>query len=73
MKERFLLTVSWATFAWALFGSYAVGANVLRDGIGDFERMASTDGFYTSVAISPVVWLVLWIVTGSPRILPWSK
>ena len=73
MKERVLLTVSWATFAWALFACYAVGANVLRDGVDDLERMASNDGFFSLVAISPVVWLVLWIVTGSPRILPWRK
>ena len=73
MKERLILAVSWATFAWSLFVCYAAGANVLRDGIGDLERMASTDGFYTLVAISPAVWLVLWIVTGSPRILPWRK
>ena len=73
MKERFLLAVSWATLAWALFVCYAVAAAVLRDGIGELERMASHDEFLTLVAISPVVWLVLWIVTGSPRILPWRK
>ena len=70
MKERFLLTVSWATFAWALFVCVVVVGGLLR---GDLERMASNDGFFSLVAISPAIWVVLWIVTGSPRILPWRK
>ena len=73
MKERFVLAVSWATFAWALFVCVNLVASVLRDGIGDLERIASNDEFLTLIAISPAVWAALWIVTGSPRILPWRK
>ena len=73
MKERFLLTVSWATFAWALFVCYALVANVLKGGVDELEYVASRDGFFFLVAISPAVWFATWFVTGSPRILPWRK
>ena len=68
MKERFLLTVSWGAFAWAAYICLALALNA--DNLG---RLVSQDEFLLAAAISPAVWLVLWIVTGSPRILPWRK
>ena len=42
---------------------------------GDFWNLfVSNDGrLYAAVACSPILWLILWITTGSPRFLPWKK
>ena len=37
----------------------------------DFSSVVDGGGWV--MFISPAVWTVLWIVTGSPRILPWRK
>lgn len=71
MKERFLLAVSWGALAWALFVCWAVWNAVVVDGRSLSRVLGSDDGFI--IFISPAVWTVLWIVTGSPRILPWRK
>ena len=66
MKERFLLAVSWGAFGWALVCLFVFASTspqyYVRDFFSHFEPY-----------ISPAVWLVLWIVTGSPRILPWRQ
>ncbi|MAB65115.1 MAG: hypothetical protein CMG98_13785 [Marinovum sp.] len=86
MKERFALAASWGAFVWFVwkcgwvFLSIASYAGTLdhqdRDGLArhiyEFYSLV-LERHLMEAAISPAVWLVLWIVTGSPRILPWRK
>ena len=81
MKERFLLTVSWLAFANGVTIS-VIGVLVALDiqpeqiglagevleGYADFM-----DSPVTAIGLSVAIWLVLWIVTGSPRFLPWRR
>ena len=72
MKERFLLAVSWATFAWLLFMCYAFYMMLVVHGESLSQAVIEGDVGW-AILICPAVWLVLWIVTGSPRILPWRE
>ena len=81
MKERFLLAVSWWAFlhaavlypslaAMLLFGWKPEGiVNSLLDSYYDdlFQELVFAVGFPIAI------WVLLWIVTGRPRILPWMK
>ena len=82
MKERFLLAVSWLAFANAAFLGLVLSLAVLGIKGGDLPLLDSMASVYEdlmlnsltlAVGLSPSIWLVLWIVTGSPRILPWRK
>ena len=69
MKERLILAVSWGAFVWACW-CLVIFANVMSLDDGRIDK----DFFsHAIVYISPAVWLVLWIVTGSSRILLWRK
>ena len=71
MKERFLLALSWGALAWfgGWWGFAAVHILFYDDRVGIFGE----EVFWMFIAVSPVVWLTLWIVTGKSRILPWRK
>ena len=43
----------------------------LVDGYFDWVRYLFGEDVYV-LFISPVLWLILWITTGSPRFLPWK-
>lgn len=80
MKERFLLAMSWWAFVHAalvasVFVGFAFGTDVMGDFVKDGYARPLAGGNWEQFALifSPVVWAVLWIVTGSPRILPWRK
>ena len=82
MKERLILAVSWWCFAHAsLIGFLVIPFEVFDvkgSDLGVFGDLA--EGYFNLfqadelIFVFPVIsWLVLWIVTGSPRILPWRK
>ena len=79
MKERFVLAVSWWCFAHAsLVGFLLISYQVFDVGPRDLGVINDlVQGYFdlfpeTALVIGfPFIgWLVLWIVTGSPRILP---
>ena len=80
MKERLALAFSW----WAFLHTAIVVFAIIVDWDGAENMASSVDGTYFEIipfveeavfafGLPPAVWLVLWIVTGSPRILPWRK
>ena len=82
MKERFLLAVSWLAFANAAFIGLLLSLEALGFSKQDLPTIASMVNAYQDLmlgsetlafVLSPFIWVVLWIVTGSPRILPWKS
>ena len=81
MKERLILAVSWWCFAHAsLVGSLVISYRVFGASgeYGVFGDLA--EGYFELFPVDALVigfpfigWVALWIVTGSPRILPWRK
>ena len=81
MKERFLLAVSW----WCLVHAFLLVSVLYWEAIGarrsDLGLLGELMKGYFNLFPVPALavgfpfigWLVLWIVTGSPRILPWRK
>ena len=79
MKERFLNVLAWGVWLnavhWPLF---SLGLYATHEGDGFFGTPPDyMDTFLTLAAVTllPLVvqWVLFYIVTGSPRILPWSK
>ena len=74
MKDRFLLAVSWGLFVWTVaFCVWIPFSAIDRINYGVPLRPYEWEQYMWILSITPAVWLVLWIVTGSPRILPWRK
>ena len=83
MKDRVFIVLSWIAFAHALI----VLAGVL-DGMNNSLPIPTSEvgRFYSdylstvfageeiiAYAVSPAIWLLSYVVTGTPRILPWKK
>ena len=69
LKSRLILMLSWSAFAWA---NFVVGAMI----IGGFTRgwqaqMPSNNDEWLLVGASPIVWFLLFMLTGRARIVPW--
>ena len=82
MKERFLLAVSWLAFTNAAVIGLMLSLGVLGFSKQDLPTIASMVNVYKDLmlgswtlafGLSPFIWVVLWIVTGSPRFLPWKQ
>ena len=84
MKERLTLAVSWWCFVHAsLLGLVALltAANFLGADINEAMSALAPIEFYFDLFPADALifgfpfigWIGLWIVTGSPRILPWRK
>ena len=81
MKERFLLAVSWWAFLHFAVYVLAVAADILGGlelgGVWEDLLRGYYLGLWQTIEIAIgfpfAVWVVLWIGTGSPRILPWRK
>ena len=83
MKDRVFIVLSWVAFAQALI----VLAGVLNGMNNSLPIPTSRVGrFYSdyvstvfagkeiiAYAASPAIWLVSYVVTGAPRILPWKN
>lgn len=83
MKDRVFIVLSWIAFAHALI----VLAGVL-DGMNSSLPIPTSEvgRFYSdyvstvfageeiiAYAVSPAIWLLSYVTTGAPRILPWRK
>ena len=69
LKGRLILMLSWSAFAWA---NFVVGAMI----VGGFTRgwqaqMPSSNDEWLLVGASPIVWFLLFMLTGRARIVPW--
>ena len=69
LKGRLILMLSWSAFAWANFvvGAMIVGC-VTR---GWQAQMPSNNEEWLLVGASPIVWFLLFMLTGRARIVPW--
>ena len=83
MKDRVFIVLSWFAFVHAVI----VLAGVL-DGMNNFLPIPSSKvgRFYSdylsilftgveiiAYAMSPTIWLLSYVITGAPRILPWKR
>ena len=83
MKDRVFIVLSWISFAHALIVLAGVldGMNsalpILTSEVGRFYRDYLSTVFageeIIAYAASPVIWLLSYLVTGTPRILPWRQ
>ena len=83
MKDRGFIVLSWVAFAHALVVLAGVldGMNnslpIPTSEVGRFYRDYLSTVFageeIIAYAVSPVIWLLSYVVTGSARILPWKK
>ena len=69
LKGRLILMLSWSAFAWA---NFVVGAMI----VGGFTRgwqaqMPSNNDEWLLVGASPIIWFLLFMLTGRARIVPW--
>ena len=73
MKERLALTLSWAALINFAFLWATVGYTVFMAPPAQMETMLRDEDFWLMLVASPTMWLTLWILTGSARILPWRR
>ena len=80
MKERLWNVLAWVAFTNAVIlvaGTVLFLAGVTTNDFGVLgERVTAYMAMYVrndiyALMLSPAVWLVTWILTGRPRILPW--
>ena len=79
MKARFADVLAWLAFIHGLFSIFEMTARLVNGGnpfdiwyfsyLLEFNILISSEG----LLFSPVIWLLLYIMTGSPRILPWRR
>ena len=69
LKGRLILMLSWSAFAWAnfVFGAMIVGGFTR----GWQAQMPSNNEEWLLVGASPIVWFLLFMLTGRARIVPW--
>ena len=67
VKDRMILLLSWVAFLWGLAALGIAFDDKYFIGGLDIERLI-TD---TAIYVPAVIWAGLWVITGSPRILPW--
>ena len=65
MKERLANVLAWGAFFWALNIVFLLASGVISQPHLFFQ--------WPFTWASPVTWLVLYVLTGSPRILPWKQ
>ena len=73
MKERLALTLSWAALINFAFLWATAGYTVFMAPPAQMETMLGDEDFWLMLVASPTMWLTLWILTGSARILPWRR
>ena len=71
LKGRLIFTLSWSAFAWA---NFVIGALVLSGLPRGWEaQIPANRAEWLLVCASPLIWFLLYMVTGRARILPWKK
>ena len=80
MKERLVLVLSWFFFAHASIVALVIATSIVGIGPGDLGLVGDAIESYGFLfrgddwllfCLPIIGWIGLWIVTGSPRILPW--
>ncbi len=71
LKGRLILTLSWGAFAWANFvaGALIIGGLTL----GWQAQVPTNRTEWLLVGASPLIWFLLYMLTGRARILPWKQ
>ena len=69
LKGRLILMLSWSAFAWA---NFVVGAMIVGGLTRGWQaQMPSNNEEWLLVGASPIVWFLLFMLTGRARIVPW--
>jgi hypothetical protein len=69
LKGRLILMLSWSAFAWA---NFVVGAMIVGGSTRGWQaQMPSNNEEWLLVGASPIVWFLLFMLTGRARIVPW--
>ena len=69
LKVRLILMLSWSAFAWA---NFVVGAMIVGGVTRGWQaQMPSNNEEWLLVGASPIVWFLLFMLTGRARIVPW--
>ena len=82
MKERLILALSWFFFAHTSLLAFVIVTSIVGidlgvlglvgDVIDSYGDLFPVDGWLL-FGLLIIGWIGLWIVTGSPRILPWKQ
>ena len=69
LKGRLIFMLSWSAFAWA---NFVIGAIVIG-GLtqGWHPQVPSNRAEWLLVGASPIVWFLLYMLTGHARMIPW--
>ena len=68
LKGRLILMLSWSAFAWA---NLVVGAMIVGGLTRGWQaQMPSNNEEWLLVGASPIVWFLLFMLTGRARIVP---
>ena len=79
MKDRIFIVLSWVAFAHALIvldgmnSSLPIPTSEVGRFYTDYVSTVFASEEIIAYAASPVIWLLSYVVTGAPRILPWKK
>ena len=83
MKDRIFIVLSWVAFAHALIvlagvldrmnNSLPIPTSDVGRFYSDYLSTVFSGEEIIAYAASPVIWLLSYVVTGTPRILPWKK
>jgi len=71
--QRLALTLSWAALINFAFLWATVGYTVFMAPPAQMETMLGDEDFWLMLVASLAMWLTLWILTGSLRIVAWRK
>lgn len=83
MKERIFILLSWAAFAHALIvlvgvldgmnNSLPIPTSEVGRFYGDYISTVFAGEEIVAYAVSPVIWVLSYVATGSTKILPWRR
>lgn len=80
MKTIFAILLSWWAFLHAariilvlLLGAFGIAEPAWSQSFTEVYSDLFLNNKMLFLSFSPAIWLLLWMTTGSPRILPWRK
>ena len=71
MKKRLINVLAWAAAVWSAFHIVGFGVAILDGRAGPVAVALINEPSW--LAPAPAIWLLLYIWTGDPRILPWKQ
>ena len=70
LKGRLILMLSWHAFAWA---NLVIGAMIIGGLTRGWQaQIPSNNAEWLLVGASPIVWCLLYMLTGHARAVPWK-